>query len=596
MNNYIAPQRDMKFALFDVLESEKLFAKLGIANADRDTMDAVLEEAAKFTQTVLTPLNAIGDEHGCVHDKNTGAVSTPPGFKEAYAQFVDGGWSGLTAPEAMGGQDLPESLGAVVKEMIDAANLAWGNYPLLSHGATEALKHHGEDWQKVAFLKPIIEGRWTGTMCLTEPHCGSDLGLLKTAAKPNADGSYAVTGTKIFITGGEHDFTDNIIHLVLARLPDAPAGTKGISLFIVPKNKVARDGSMGAKNAVSCGSIEHKMGIHGSVTCVMNFDGAEGYLIGQANKGLNAMFTMMNTARLAVGLQGLGLIDRAFQNSLAYSRDRLQMRSLSGAKFPEKPADPIIVHPDIRRMLLTCKALAEGGRVMALHAALQVDILERSKDDEERKAADELLSFLTPIVKGLLTEWANECTYHAMQCFGGHGYVREWGMEQLARDARITTIYEGTTGIQALDLLGRKIMQQQGAGMRRFLAMIQQFCEANAAKPELTEFVLPLAEVTKQWGELTMEIGKKAMSNADEVGAASYDYLYYSGYVVLAYWWARSVATANESAHSEDFKTMKRETARFYFARVLPRIHAHAATMRSGATTTQALNADLFDS
>ncbi|MEO8001684.1 MAG: acyl-CoA dehydrogenase C-terminal domain-containing protein [Arenimonas sp.] len=596
MNNYTAPQRDMKFALFDVLESEKLFAKLGIANADRDTMDAVLEEAAKFTQTVLAPLNSIGDEHGCVHDKNTGAVSTPPGFKEAYAQFVEGGWSGLTAPEAMGGQDLPESLGAVFKEMIDAANLAWGNYPLLSHGATEALKHHGEDWQKEAFLKPIIEGRWTGTMCLTEPHCGSDLGLLKTAAKPNADGSYAVTGTKIFITGGEHDFTDNIVHLVLARLPDAPAGTKGISLFIVPKFKVARDGSMGSKNSLSCGSIEHKMGIHGSVTCVMNFDGAEGYLIGQANKGLNAMFTMMNTARLAVGLQGLGLIDRAYQNALAYSRDRLQMRSLSGAKFPEKPADPIIVHPDIRRMLLTCKALAEGGRVMALHAAHQVDILERSKDDEERKAADEMLSFLTPIVKGLLTEWANECTYHAMQCFGGHGYVHEWGMEQLARDARITTIYEGTTGIQALDLLGRKIMQQQGAGMRRFLGMIQQFCEANATKPELTEFVLPLAEVTKQWGELTMEVGKKAMSNADEIGAASYDYLFYSGYVVLAYWWARSVATANASGHSDDFKTMKLETARFYFARVLPRIHAHAAAMRSGSTTTQALNADLFDS
>jgi alkylation response protein AidB-like acyl-CoA dehydrogenase len=596
MNNYTAPQRDMKFALYDVLESEKLFATLGIANADRELMDAVLEEAAKFTQTVLAPLNSVGDEAGCIYDKTTGAVTTPPGFKEAYAQFVDGGWSGLTAPEAMGGQDLPESLGAVVKEMIDAANLAWGNYPLLSHGATEALKHHGEDWQKEAFLKPIIEGRWTGTMCLTEPHCGSDLGLLKTAAKPNVDGSYAVTGTKIFITGGEHDFTENIVHLVLARLPDAPAGTKGISLFIVPKNKVARDGSMGTKNTLSCGSIEHKMGIHGSVTCVMNFDAAEGYLIGQANKGLNAMFTMMNTARLAVGLQGLGLIDRAFQNALAYSRDRLQMRSLSGAKFPDKPADPIIVHPDIRRMLLTCKALAEGGRVMALHAANQVDILERSADPEERKAADEMLGFLTPIVKGLLTEWANECTYHAMQCFGGHGYVREWGMEQLSRDARITTIYEGTTGIQALDLLGRKIMQQQGAGMRRFLAMIQQFCEANASKTELTEFVLPLAEVTKQWGELTMEIGKKASSNADEVGAASYDYLFYSGYVVMAYWWARSVASANGSKHSEEFKTMKRETARFYFARVLPRIHGHAAAMRSGSPTTQALNSDLFDS
>jgi alkylation response protein AidB-like acyl-CoA dehydrogenase len=596
MNNYTAPQRDMKFALYDVLESEKLYAALGIPNADRELMDAVLEEAAKFSQAVLAPLNAIGDEQGCTHDKNTGAVTTPKGFKEAYAQFVEGGWSGLTAPEAMGGQDLPESLGALVKEMLDGANLAWSNYPLLSHGATEALKHHGEEWQKQAFLKPIIEGRWTGTMCLTEPHCGSDLGLLKTSAKPNADGTYAISGTKIFITGGEHDFTDNIIHLVLARLPDAPAGTKGISLFIVPKNKVARDGSMGSKNSLSCGSIEHKMGIHGSVTCVMNFDGAEAYLIGQANKGLNAMFTMMNTARLAVGLQGLGLIDRAFQNALAYSRDRLQMRSLSGAKFPDKAADPIIVHPDIRRMLLTCKALAEGGRVMALHAAHQVDILERSKDDEERKAADEMLSFLTPIVKGLLTEWANECSYHALQCFGGHGYVREWGMEQLARDARITTIYEGTTGIQALDLLGRKIMQQQGAGMRRFLAMIQQFCETNAGNTELTEFVLPLAEVTKQWGELTMEIGKKGSSNGDEIGAASYDYLYYSGYVVMAYWWARSVATANSSSHSDDFKTMKKETARFYFARILPRVHAHAAAMRSGAVTTQSLSAELFDS
>ena len=596
MNRYIAPVRDMKFALYDVIEADKLYASLGMEHAQRDLLDAVMDEAAKFTQAVLAPLNAVGDEVGCVHDKATGAVTTPPGFKEAYAQFVEGGWAGITAPEAMGGQDLPESFGAVLKEMIDAANLSWGNYPLLSHGATEALKHHGEAWQQEVFLKKIIAGEWTGTMCLTEPHCGSDLGLLKTKAEPQADGSYAVSGTKIFITGGEHDFTDNIIHLVLARLPDAPAGTKGISLFIVPKNKVARDGSMGAKNTLSCGSIEHKMGIHGSVTCVMNFDGAEGYLIGQANKGLNAMFTMMNTARLAVGLQGLGLIDRAFQNALAYSRDRLQMRSLSGAKFPDKPADPIIVHPDIRRMLLTCKALAEGGRVMALHAAHQVDILERSTDDEERKAADELLSFLTPIVKGLLTEWANECTYHALQCFGGHGYVQEWGMEQLARDARITTIYEGTTGIQALDLLGRKIMQQQGAGMRRFLAMIQQFCEANATKSELTEFVLPLAEVTKQWGELTMEIGKKAMSNADEVGAASYDYLYYSGYVVLAYWWARSVATANDSDHNEDFKTMKRETARFYFARLLPRIHTHAAAMRSGAASTQALSADLFDS
>ncbi|HQZ32253.1 MAG TPA: acyl-CoA dehydrogenase C-terminal domain-containing protein, partial [Arenimonas sp.] len=342
--------------------------------------------------------------------------------------------------------------------------------------------------------------------------------------------------------------------------------------------------------------IEHKMGIHGSATCVMNFDGAQGYLIGQPNKGLNAMFTMMNTARLAVGLQGLALIDRAFQNALDYSRDRLQGRSLSGAKFPDKPADPLIVHPDIRRMLLTCKALAEGGRMLALHAATLVDVLERSKDEAERKEADVLLGFLTPIVKGLLTEWGNECTYHAMQCFGGHGYVREWGMEQLSRDARITTIYEGTTGIQALDLLGRKTMQLQGAGLQQFLKMIQAFCTRHAADASMTEFVLPLAEIAKQWGELTMEVGKKAMANADEVGAASVDYLFYSGYVALAFWWAKAVAAADAGGHGADFKTAKRETARFYFARILPRTQSHAAAMRSGSGNLLALDAALFDS
>ena len=596
MNRYTAPVRDMKFALYDVIGADKLYAQLGIEHAQRDLLDAVMEEAAKFTQSVLAPLNGVGDEHGCVHDKDTGAVTTPPGFKEAYAQFVEGGWAGITAPEAMGGQDLPESFGAALKEMIDAACLSWGNYPLLSHGATEALKHHGEEWQQEVFLKPIISGEWTGTMCLTEPHCGSDLGLLKTRAEPREDGSYAVTGTKIFITGGEHDFTDNIVHLVLARLPDAPAGTKGISLFIVPKLRTARDGTVGERNAVRCGSIEHKMGIHGSSTCVMNFDGAQGYLIGQPNKGLNAMFTMMNTARLAVGLQGLALIDRSYQNALAYSRDRLQGRSLSGAKNPDKPADPLIVHPDIRRMLLTCKALAEGGRMLALHAATLVDVLERSKDEAERKEADVLLGFLTPIVKGLLTEWGNECTYHALQCFGGHGYVREWGMEQLARDARITTIYEGTTGIQALDLLGRKTMQLQGAGLQQFLKMIQGFCTEHATDASMTEFVLPLAEIAKQWGELTMEVGKKAMANADEVGAASVDYLFYSGYVALAFWWAKAVAAAEAGSHPAEFKTAKRETARFYFARILPRTQTHAAAMRSGSGNLLALDAALFDS
>jgi alkylation response protein AidB-like acyl-CoA dehydrogenase len=589
MAEYTAPLRDMKFALFDVLGSQALYERLGIANAQRDTMDAVLDEAARFTQTVLAPLGGVGDEVGCELDKATGSVRTPPGFREAYAQFAAGGWTGLTAPEAMGGQDLPESLGALVKEMLDAANLSWSNYPLLSHGATEALKHHGEPWQQEVFLKPIISGAWTGTMCLTEPHCGSDLGLLKTRAEPQADGSYRITGTKIFITGGEHDFTDNIVHLVLARLPDAPPGVKGISLFLVPKLRVARDGTVGGRNAVACGSIEEKMGIHGSVTCVMNFDGAEGYLIAQPNKGLNAMFTMMNTARLAVGLQGLALSDRAFQGALRYSRDRLQGRSLGGTKAPDKPADPLIVHADIRRMLLTCKALAEGGRLLVLHAVQQVDILQRSPDADERAAADELLGFLTPIVKGMLTEWANECAYHALQCFGGHGYVRESGMEQLARDARITTLYEGTTQIQALDLLGRKIVQLQGAGMRRFLAMIQSFCETHQKDATLTEFVLPLAEVTRQWGELTIEVGRKAATNGDEIGAASVDYLFYSGYVALAYWWARSVATADAGDHPAEFRKMKRDTARFYFARILPRINTHAAAMRSGVGTLSGL-------
>ncbi|GIX24965.1 MAG: acyl-CoA dehydrogenase [Caldimonas sp.] len=596
MNTYKAPLRDMRFALFDVIQAEALYDRLGIEAAQRDVLDAALEEAARFNETVLAPLNTVGDREGCQFDKASGAVKTPSGFKEAYQQFVEGGWAGITARAELGGMDLPESFGVLMKEMIDAANLAWGNYPLLSHGATEALKHHGEPWQQEVFLKAIVEGRWTGTMCLTEPHCGSDLGLLKTRAEPIADGKYAITGTKIFITGGEHDLAENIVHLVLARLPDAPAGTKGISLFIVPKVKVERDGTVGERNAVRCGSIEHKMGIHGSVTCVMNFDGAEGYLIGQPNKGLAAMFTMMNTARLAVGIQGLGLIDRAFQNALRYSRERLQMRALSGAKEPSKPADPIIVHPDVRRMLLTSKALAEGSRLLAYHAATLVDVLERSQDEGERQAADELLGYLTPIVKGCLTEWAVECTYHSLQCFGGHGYVAEWGMEQLARDARITTIYEGTTQIQALDLLGRKVMQLQGAGLKQFLGMVQRFCEQQLENAALAEFVAPLAALAKEYADLTLAIGKKATANPEEIGAASVDYLFYSGYLALAYWWAKAVATAEAGDYPDEFKAMKRETARFYFQRLLPRTRLHKVGIEAGAASLMALDAALFDS
>ncbi|MDA8382489.1 MAG: acyl-CoA dehydrogenase C-terminal domain-containing protein [Betaproteobacteria bacterium] len=586
MTRYAAPLDDMRFALYDVLDGDNQLRALPRGESlGRELIDAVLEEAARLCEQVLAPLNQSGDAEGCRYDKATASVTTPAGFREANAQFVAGGWAGLTAPERYGGQDLPETIGAIVKEMLDSANLSWGNYPLLSAGATEALLQHGEEWQREVFLKPIVAGRWTGTMCLTEPHCGTDLGLLKTRAEPGADGTYRISGTKIFITGGEHDLSENIVHLVLARLPDAPAGTRGISMFVVPKFKVARDGRMGARNGVVCGSIEHKMGIRASATCVMNFDGAEGYLVGQPNKGLAAMFTMMNAARLAVGIQGLGLIERAYQNSLAYARERLQMRALSGPKYPEKPADPIIVHPDVRRMLLTQKSIVEAGRVMVLHAALLGDTQLRSEDAAVRERAEQELSFLIPICKGLLTELANECTYDAMQILGGHGYIAEWGLEQFARDARITTIYEGTTQIQALDLLGRKVFQLQGAGLKLFLERIGAFCAQHAGDAALAEFIGPLGRLAQQWGELTQRVGVAAAGNPDELGAAAVDYLFYSGYVTLAYFWARSVAAADAGARDEAFKQAKRATARFFYQRILPRTEAHAAIMRSGSAS-----------
>ncbi|WP_068830026.1 acyl-CoA dehydrogenase C-terminal domain-containing protein [Xanthomonas cerealis] len=589
MSTYQAPLTDLRFALHDVLQVEALFARLGYAEATTDVVDAVLEEAARFTSSVLAPLNRLGDEHGCTLDTATGAVTTAPGFREAYRQFAEGGWTGLTAATEFGGQGLPHTLGVPLNEMVNAANLAWGNFPLLSHGAVEALKQHGEAWQQEVFLRPLVDGRWTGTMCLTEPHCGTDLGLLKTRAEPNVDGSWSVSGTKIFITAGEHDFTDNIVHLVLGRLPDAPAGAKGISLLVVPKFKVARDGSVGERNALRCGSLEHKMGIHGSATCVMNFDGAQGYLIGQPHKGLQAMFTMMNTARLGVGLQGIGLSERAYQNALRYARERLQSRSLTGATLPDKPADPILVHPDVRRMLLTVKALTEGSRLLALHAATLIDVAHHAQDPAERQQADVLVSFLTPISKACQTEWGVENTYHALQCFGGHGYIHEHGMEQLARDARITTLYEGTTGIQALDLIGRKTASSQGAGLKLFLAQIEAFAAEHADNPAVAEFIGPLRAKAGEWAALTKRILQRAAGNADELGAASYDYVFYSGYVVLAYWWARSVAAADASARSEAFKQSKRETARFYYAKLLPRTLTHAAVIEAGAEPLMAM-------
>ncbi|HET9047617.1 MAG TPA: acyl-CoA dehydrogenase C-terminal domain-containing protein [Chiayiivirga sp.] len=595
MNAYTAPISDLQFVLHDLLSLPVLFSKLpGCDHFNAEVIDAVVTEGARFTEQVLAPLYQSADAEGCHFDPADGSVRTPEGFRAAYRQWVDNGWNGLTAPEAFGGQGMPEVLGAAIKEMVDAANLAWGNYPLLAHGAIEALRHHGEDWQREVFLRPIVSGEHTATMCLTEPHCGSDLGLLKTRAEANTDGSFAITGTKIFITGGEHDLSQHITHLVLARLPDAPAGSRGISLFIVPKFKTDRQGVQTERNGVRCGGIEHKMGIHGSATCVMNFDAAQGWLLGAPHRGLAAMFTMMNSARLGVGLQGLGLMQRAYQNAVRYANERLQMRAASGAQQPDKPADPIIVHPDVRRMLLTCKALIEGGRALAMHGASLLDVIAHSDDSGERQRADELLSFLTPIIKACLTEWAIEGTNHALQCFGGHGYIREWGMEQLVRDARITTIYEGTTGIQALDLLGRKTLQTQGIGLKHLLSLIVDFCSAHTANPDLLEFIAPLAKAAQDWQQLTLELGKRCGANADELGAGAVDYLFYSGYVVLAYWWARSVAAADASDRPDAFKRAKRETARFYFQRILPRTHSHAAALLSGASNLVALEAQQF--
>ncbi len=594
MSTYKAPLTDLRFALYDVLGVEQRLAEMGYAEATRDIVDAVLDAAAEFTETALAPLNKVGDEVGCTFDKDSASVTTPPGFKQAYEQFVEGGWTGLTNDPEYGGQGMPAALGAAVTEMIDAANLAWGNFPMLSHGAVEALSRYGTDWQKEIFLKRLVSGEWTGTMCLTEPHAGTDLGLLKTRAEPAADGTYSVTGTKIFITCGEHDLVPNIVHLVLARLPDAPAGPKGISLFVVPKFKVDENSALGERNAVRCGSIEHKMGIHGSVTCVMNFDGAQGYLVGEPHRGLQAMFVMMKSARLGVGLQGLGVSERAYQNALRYARERLQTRSLSGPKSPEKPADPIIVHPDVRRMLLNQKSLVEGGRLLALHAYLQLDAAHSAGDAEAREKAETLVSFLTPITKACLTEWSIENTYNAIQCFGGHGYIAEHGMEQLARDARITTLYEGTTGIQSLDLMGRKTAATQGAGLKLFLGLIEEFVRQHENDAALAEFVAPLQAKAGEWAQLTRGILERAAKNPEEIGAASTDYLFYSGYVVLAYWWARSVAAANASTQNDAFKRAKLDTARYYYARVLPRTLAHKAAIEAGAEPLMAMAAEKF--
>ena len=597
MPTYRVPRRDIQFVMHEVLDMANHYQTIpGAEDVDADMIDAIMEEGAKFSENVVAPLNMSGDAEGCRWQD--GDVTTPTGFKQAYDQFVEAGWPSLAHKPELGGQGLPESLGTMLNELTGTANWSWSMYPGLSHGAMNTLEAHGTEAQKQKYFLPLVAGSWTGTMCLTESHCGTDLGLLRTKAEPQADGSYGITGTKIFISAGEHDMAENIVHIVLARLPDAPQGTKGISLFIVPKFNVNDDGTLGERNSVVCGSIEEKMGIHGNATCVMNFDSAKGYLIGPENKGLNCMFTFMNTARIGTAVQGLCSSEGSFQGALEYAKERLQMRALTGPAAPEKPADPIIVHPDVRRMLLTQKAFAEGGRMLAYYTSQLNDTVNRGTDAVAIKEAETLLSLLTPIAKAFMTETGLESANLGVQCFGGHGFIKEYGMEQLVRDARISTIYEGTTGIQALDLLGRKVLMTQGETLRAFTKQVHKFCKAEAENDLLQEFIKPLAELNKQWGDLTMQVGMKAMQNRDEVGAASVDYLMYSGYVTLAYLFAKAAKAAQQALTSgtteADFYNAKLFTARFYYSRLLPRTKSHEMAILSGADNLQGLSAEHF--
>jgi hypothetical protein len=595
MPDFKAPVRDIRFVINEVLESEKLYQTLpGFEEATEDLIGAIIEEGARFAENVVAPLNRNGDEEGC-HWSAEG-VATPAGFKEAYRQYVDNGWPALSAETEYGGQGMPSMLGIMMNELAGTANWSWVMYPGLSLGAVNTVEAHGDAEQKQKYLTKLVSGEWTGTMCLTESQCGSDLGLLRTKAEPQADGSYAITGTKIFISAGEHDMTENIVHIVLARLPDAPAGTKGISLFIVPKFNVNDDGTLGERNTVHCASIEEKMGIHGNATCVLNFDGARGLLIGPPNRGLNAMFTFMNTARIGTATQGLAHAELSFQGALSYAKDRLAMRSLTGPKNPDGPADPIIVHPDVRRMLLTQKAFAEGSRAFLYFLAQQGDIVAKGTQ-EQAKIADDLMALLTPIGKAFVTEVGFESANLGVQVFGGHGFIREWGMEQIVRDARIAMLYEGTTGIQALDLVGRKVLGSGGKLLLCFTSVIDEFCAAHDGA-EYGEFVKPLIAHKQAWLDLSMKLGEAAMENPDSAGAGAVDYLMYSGYVTLAYFWARMAVLAQQKIAAADgdvsFYEAKVMTARFYFERLLPRTESLKVTMLASAGSVMDMPEALF--
>jgi alkylation response protein AidB-like acyl-CoA dehydrogenase len=587
MPSYTPPLRDMQFVLHEVLHiTDELQQMPKHAEMDADTISAVLEEGGKFASEVIFPLNQIGDEQGCTLNRDTHEVKTPDGFKAAYDQYVQGGWPALSADPAFGGQGLPVVVNQCFYEMLNSANQAWTMYPGLTHGAYEALHAHGTEAQKALYLPKLTSGEWTGTMCLTEPHCGTDLGLLRTKAEPQADGTYRISGNKIFISAGEHDMVSNIVHLVLARLPDAPAGSKGISLFVVPKFHVNADGSVGERNGIYCGGLEHKMGIHGNATCQMVLDGAVGTMVGQPNKGLAAMFVMMNAARVGVGMQSLGLTEVAYQNAVAYAKDRIQSRSLTGPKDPSKPADSILVHPDVRKMLLTARAYAEGGRALALHCALLIDRELNHPDETVRAESAEQVALLTPIVKAFITDNAWTATSSCMQVFGGHGFIREWGMEQYVRDARINMIYEGTNTIQSLDLLGRKVLGNQGASLKKFGKLIAELVAEAQGDDDMAEFVNPLAKLGQQMTQFTGEIGYKAMENADEVGAAAVDYLRVAGHLVFGYFWARMAKVALHKmaeGNRDPFYQAKLQTARFYFAKLFPETASLMLTARAGS-------------